>query len=211
MSLCVSKNVTPWDFLPFGKTKLEFNKRWKLDRFGYKERREESLSYPFSILGLRLKTLLGFLIWIFKMLSDQQLKIPANLLVRSNFQLLIWQRFYNLCLSFQTKIHRRNSNITKLNLAKWSLHSTQLFTFEIRYWEYENNKLQKSNEFFFIKDSEGFFSKWVNSSGHFQRMNFCGHFPQILVDMFLSSRIPLSGCFFTDIFGVLVNSSGHSM
>jgi hypothetical protein len=42
-------------------------------------------------------------------------------------------------------------------------------------------------------------------------MNFCGHFPQILVDMFLSSRIPLSGCFFTDIFGVLVNSSGHSM
>ena len=44
-----------------------------------------------------------------------------------------------------------------------------------------------------------FFSKWMNSSGHFQRMNFRGNF--------LSTRILLLGCIFVNIFWV--NSSGH--
>ena len=32
-----------------------------------------------------------------------------------------------------------------------------------------------------VNSSGHFFSKWANSSGHFQKMNFCGHFSRILI------------------------------
>ena len=138
MSLCVSKNVTPWDFLPFGKTKLEFNKRWKLDRFGYKERREDSLFYPFSILGWRPKTLLGFLIWISKCFDNSKLR-----------QLSDWNTS-----QIQVKSH-----IIKFNLAKRFLRSAQPFTFGIRYWDWiKFHQMQKKAKGPPLKDVRFFFA-----------------------------------------------------
>ena len=41
------------------------------------------------------------------------------------------------------------------------------------------------SEFLWTVNSNGhFFSKWANSSGHFQSMNFRGNFSRILVDIF---------------------------